>query len=60
ILQQAIQILQDPETTFRFDASDLMPGAVGSAAFFEGMRNWVNGASTDEVLAFIDGAWPSE
>lgn len=60
ILQQAIQILQDPETTFRFDASDLMPGAVGSAAFFEGMRNWVNGASTDEVLSFIDGAWPSE
>jgi alpha-glucoside transport system substrate-binding protein len=60
ILQQAIKILQDPETTFRFDASDLMPGAVGSAAFFEGMRNWVNGASTDEVLSFIDGAWPSE
>jgi alpha-glucoside transport system substrate-binding protein len=60
ILQEAITILQDPETTFRFDASDLMPGAVGSAAFFEGMRNWVNGTSTDEVLSFIDGAWPSE
>jgi alpha-glucoside transport system substrate-binding protein len=60
ILQEAITILQDPETTFRFDASDLMPGAVGSAAFFEGMRNWVNGASTDEVLTFIDGSWPSE
>ena len=60
ILQEAIKILQDPETTFRFDASDLMPGAVGSAAFFEGMRNWVNGASTDEVVEFIDNAWPTD
>ncbi|MCU1546678.1 MAG: carbohydrate transporter substrate-binding protein, partial [Homoserinimonas sp.] len=60
ILQEAIKILQDPETTFRFDASDLMPGAVGSAAFFKGMRDWVNGSSTDEVLAAIDNAWPSE
>ena len=60
ILQEAIKILQDPDTTFRFDASDLMPGAVGSAAFFEGMRNWVNGTSTDEVLSFIDNAWPSD
>lgn len=60
ILQQAITILQDPETTFRFDASDLMPGAVGSAAFFTGMVNWINGASSDEVLEQIDSAWPSD
>ncbi|MFP7762287.1 ABC transporter substrate-binding protein [Marisediminicola sp. LYQ134] len=59
ILQEAIGILQDPETTFRFDASDLMPGAVGSAAFFTGMVDWINGASSDEVLSAIDAAWPS-
>lgn len=60
ILQDAITILQDPATTFRFDASDLMPGAVGSAAFFTGMVNWINGSSSDEVLSAIDSAWPTE
>ena len=60
ILQSAIEILQDPETTFRFDASDLMPSAVGAGTFFQGMRDWVNGASTDQVLEQIESGWPSE
>jgi alpha-glucoside transport system substrate-binding protein len=60
ILQAAIEILQDPETTFRFDGSDLMPGAVGSGSFFEGMRDWVTGTSTDQVLEQIESGWPSE
>ncbi|WP_411699343.1 ABC transporter substrate-binding protein [Conyzicola sp.] len=60
ILQEAIKILQDPNTTFRFDASDLMPGAVGSAAFFTGIVDWINGKSSEEVLGQIDAAWPSE
>ncbi len=60
ILQQAIEILQDPETTFRFDASDLMPGVVGSGSFWTGMVDWVNGKSTEEVLSTIDASWPSE
>ncbi|MBC7517799.1 MAG: extracellular solute-binding protein [Microbacteriaceae bacterium] len=59
ILQEAIRILQDPKTTFRFDGSDLMPGAVGSAAFFTGIVNWINGSSSDDVLKAIDAAWPS-
>jgi alpha-glucoside transport system substrate-binding protein len=60
ILTQAITLLQDPETTFRFDASDLMPGAVGSAAFFTGMVDWINGASTESVTKSIEAAWPSD
>ena len=60
ILQEAIKILQDPNTTFRFDASDLMPGAVGSAAFFTGIVDWINGKSSEEVLKQVDAAWPSE
>ncbi|MEH6780464.1 MAG: ABC transporter substrate-binding protein [Rhodoglobus sp.] len=60
ILQQAIEILQDPETTFRFDASDLMPGVVGAGSFWTGMVDWVNGKSTEEVLSTIDASWPSE
>jgi len=60
ILQQAISILQDPNTTFRFDASDLMPGVVGAGSFWTGMVDWVNGKDTSEVLSTIDASWPSE
>ncbi|MDJ0376803.1 ABC transporter substrate-binding protein [Cryobacterium sp. PH31-L1] len=59
ILQEAIKTLQDPDTTFRFDASDLMPGAVGSGTFWKGMVAWINGTSTDEVLTSIEAGWPS-
>ena len=59
ILQQAITILQDPKTTFRFDASDLMPGAVGAGTFWKGMVNWTNGTPTAEVLTSIEAGWPS-
>ncbi len=51
------EILQNA-TTFRFDASDLMPGQVGTGAFWTGMVDWVNGDSLDEVLSDIDDAWP--
>jgi len=60
ILQEAITILQDPDTTFRFDASDLMPGVVGAGAFWTGMVDWINGKPTEEVLSTIDASWPSE
>lgn len=60
ILQEAIKTLQDPNTTFRFDASDLMPGVVGAGSFWTGMVDWVNGKSTDEVLDTIEASWPSE
>ncbi len=59
ILQEAIKILQDPKTTFRFDGSDLMPGVVGAGSFWTGMVDWINGKSVDEVLSTIDGSWPS-
>lgn len=59
ILQEAITILQDPETTFRFDASDLMPGSVGAGTFWKGMVNWINGTPTAEVLTSIEAGWPS-
>lgn len=59
ILQETIKILQDPETTFRFDASDLMPGAVGAGTFWKGMVAWVNGDPTDQVLQQIETGWPA-
>jgi len=60
ILQESIKILQDPETTFRFDASDLMPSVVGAGSFWKGMIDWVNGTSTSDVLSTIDASWPSD
>ena len=60
ILTQAITILQDPNTTFRFDASDLMPGVVGAGSFWSGMVDWINGKPTADVLSTIDASWPTE
>lgn len=60
ILQDAIKTLQDPNTTFRFDGSDLMPGVVGAGSFWTGMVDWINGKSTSEVLDTIEASWPSE
>ncbi|MFW6338479.1 MAG: ABC transporter substrate-binding protein [Alkalispirochaetaceae bacterium] len=53
------EILQNADT-FRFDASDMMPGQVGSGAFWSAMTDWVNGEPTEEVLKAIDEAWPEE
>ncbi|AZI59653.1 carbohydrate ABC transporter substrate-binding protein [Nakamurella antarctica] len=54
------KILQDPKTVFRFDASDLMPSAVGSDSFFKGMTTWVrDNASSQSVLDTIEASWPA-
>lgn len=39
---------------FRFDASDSMPAAVGSGAFWEGILNYVGGDDLDAVLEYIE------
>ncbi|MGR3541271.1 MAG: ABC transporter substrate-binding protein [Hasllibacter sp.] len=52
------QILLDA-TTFRFDASDLMPGEVGAGTFWTGMVDYVGGASAEEVTGAIEDSWPS-
>ncbi|MDT0180432.1 ABC transporter substrate-binding protein [Microbacterium sp. ARD31] len=59
ILSEAIELLQDDATTFRFDGSDLMPSSVGAGTFWQGMRDWVNGTDTDTVLEQIESGWPS-
>jgi alpha-glucoside transport system substrate-binding protein len=45
-------------STFRFDGSDLMPGAVGAGTFWEGMVDWVSGEDLHEVLTKIEESWP--
>jgi alpha-glucoside transport system substrate-binding protein len=44
-------------TTFRFDGSDLMPGAVGAGSFWKGMVNYSGGASAKEVADEIQKSW---
>jgi len=45
-------------TTFRFDGSDLMPGAVGAGTFWTGMVDYVSGKTAQEVADTIEQSWP--
>ena len=45
-------------TTFRFDGSDLMPGAVGAGSFWTGMVDYTSGAkAAQEVADEIQSSW---
>ncbi|MCR2783829.1 MULTISPECIES: ABC transporter substrate-binding protein [unclassified Microbacterium] len=60
LLRQGIEILQDPDTTFRFDGSDLMPGAVGADTFWKQMVAWVTGnATTQQAVDAVEASWPT-
>ncbi|MEX2444926.1 MAG: ABC transporter substrate-binding protein [Alkalispirochaeta sp.] len=53
------EILQNA-TTFRFDASDLMPGSVGAGSFWTEFTKLANNenADVDQLLTNIDDSWP--
>ncbi|HEY8882689.1 MAG TPA: ABC transporter substrate-binding protein [Dermatophilaceae bacterium] len=54
------KFLADPTATFRFDASDAMPAAVGTGSEWKGMVDWFgSGKSIPEVAKGIDAAWPT-
>jgi alpha-glucoside transport system substrate-binding protein len=58
--QLSAKYLTDQNATFRFDASDLMPAAVGSGAEWKEFTNWFGqGKSIDAVAKAVDAAWPS-
>lgn len=44
-------------TTFRFDASDLMPGGVGAGSFWTGMVDYAGGKDATEVAKEIQNSW---
>ena len=60
-LKVANQILSGA-TAVIFDASDLMPPAVGQGSFWTGISDWANnnGSNTDAVLKNIDDSWPAQ
>ena len=48
-------------TAFRFDGSDLMPGAVGAGSFWKSMTDFVSGSiDLDTALKQIDASWPAD
>lgn len=60
VLKKIAQIMQEA-TTVRFDASDLMPGAVGAGSFWKSMTSWVSGSvNIDTALKEIDASWPAK
>lgn len=56
-LTEAMELLQDPNTTVRFDASDLMPATVGSGSFWKGMVDWIDGKDQATVLEDIQAGY---
>lgn len=52
------EALTDKAATFRFDGSDLMPGAVGAGTFWKGMVNWITGQDDKTTLDYIENSWP--
>ncbi|MEM6282146.1 MAG: alpha-glucoside ABC transporter substrate-binding protein, partial [Chloroflexota bacterium] len=46
-------------STFRFDASDLMPGAIGAGAFWSGMVDYVSqeDLTAEEAATQIEEVW---
>jgi alpha-glucoside transport system substrate-binding protein len=64
ILADASTVLTDAleAGTAGFDASDLMPAAVGAGSFWTGMVDYMQGGpdSIEGILEEIEGSWPAE
>ncbi|MDO5503837.1 MAG: ABC transporter substrate-binding protein [Actinomycetia bacterium] len=57
--QLSFELLTDPNTVFRFDASDLMPASVGAGSFWTNMTAWLaTDKASEQVLADIAASWP--
>lgn len=53
------ELLADESAEFRFDGSDLMPGAVGAGTFWSEMTSWIANDKDDKaVLDAIEASWP--
>ena len=46
-------------TTFRFDGSDLMPGEIGTSAFWSAMVDYQTGVPAEEVAIDVERRWQS-
>ena len=58
-LTRELSELQLGADVFRFDASDLMPGAVGAGTFWTEVTAWVIGGDTKTFVDNVENSWPS-
>ncbi len=56
LTKKQAQILADAEI-IRFDASDMMPSAVGTDTFLSGIVDYVKGTRLEKVLQKIENSW---
>jgi alpha-glucoside transport system substrate-binding protein len=60
-IERGIAKIVKAATAVRFDASDLMPGEVGSGSEWKGFTDYFSGAKDlDTVLKAIDASWPKK
>lgn len=59
VTRQQAEILANADIV-RFDASDMMPGVVGTGTFWTGIVDYVGGEDLDSVLGNIESSWPAE
>ena len=53
------ELITNDSSVLRFDASDQMPGAVGTGTFWTGMTDWISlDKSSRDVLTEIENSWP--
>lgn len=57
VMRAQARLLQSADS-FRFDGSDLMPGAVGTGSFWTGMVDYISGRDVEVVLQEIETSWP--
>lgn len=59
--QLSAKYLTDPSATFRFDASDLMPAAIGAGKEWSEFTAWFgSNQSVQKTAANLDSAWPAQ
>jgi alpha-glucoside transport system substrate-binding protein len=54
----ALDVLQDPRTTLRYDGSDRMPATVGASSLPRALTAWITGATSTDALAAAEAGWP--
>jgi alpha-glucoside transport system substrate-binding protein len=57
--QRALGQILTEATTFRFDGSDLMPGEIGTSAFWNAMVDYTTGTSAEDVTESVQERWES-
>ncbi len=59
-VSREVSEIANSASSFLFDGSDQMPGAVGAGTFWKDMTSWISGQeSLDDALKNIDGSWPA-